>query len=88
MSVLERRIQLLLDQERYERLAAEARRSGRSINAVIREAIDRHYPAAAEARSKAILDFLATTTVPDPGAPESWPDIKSELDEAMYRPTQ
>jgi len=46
MSTLERRLQLLLDQERYERVAAEARESGRSVNAVIREAIDAHYPPA------------------------------------------
>ncbi|MBK8868719.1 MAG: hypothetical protein KBF43_06515 [Dermatophilaceae bacterium] len=40
MSVMERRLQLLLDHARYERVEAEARRSGRSVAAVIREAID------------------------------------------------
>jgi S-adenosylmethionine:diacylglycerol 3-amino-3-carboxypropyl transferase len=40
MSALERRLQLLLDQERYERLAARAKSEECSVAAVIREAID------------------------------------------------
>lgn len=43
MSVMERRLQLLLDQDRYARVAEEARRSGRSVAAVIREAIDARF---------------------------------------------
>lgn len=81
MSTLERRLQLLLDQERYDRLAAEAERSGRSVNAVIREAIDVHYPPGAEARSAALLEFLELTATPEPGEPETWEDIKAGLDE-------
>lgn len=42
---MERRLQLLLDNARYERLATEAERSGRSVAAVIREAIDVRFPA-------------------------------------------
>ena len=44
MSLLERRLQLLLDADRYDRVAAEAARSGRSVAAVIREAIDLRFP--------------------------------------------
>ena len=40
MSALERRLQLLLDQERYDRLAARAQSQNCSVAAVIREAID------------------------------------------------
>lgn len=83
MSTLERRIQLLLDQERYDRVAAEAKRTGRSVNAVIREAIDTHYPSETEARNAALREFLAMTAEPEPGAPESWEDIKASLSE-MY----
>ncbi|MGH3443853.1 MAG: hypothetical protein ACRDPB_00625, partial [Nocardioidaceae bacterium] len=43
MSVMERRLQLLLDADRYRKVADEARRSGRSVAAVIREAIDRRF---------------------------------------------
>ena len=39
MSVMERRLQLLLDQERFAKVEAEARASGRSVAAIIREAI-------------------------------------------------
>ncbi|PRY49957.1 ribbon-helix-helix CopG family protein [Knoellia remsis] len=81
MSTLERRIQLLLDQERYERVAAEAEKSGRSVNAVIREAIDVHYPSMAVERSRALGEFLARTAEPDPGEPETVEDVAKSLDE-------
>lgn len=80
---MERRLQLLLDQERYDRVAAEAKRSGRSVNAVIREAIDIRLPSKLEARSRALLEWLEMTAVPDPGPPESWEDIKADLQQ-MY----
>ena len=44
MSVTERRLQILLDEARYRRVAAEADASGRSVAAVIREAIDQRFP--------------------------------------------
>ncbi|PZU44665.1 MAG: antitoxin [Arsenicicoccus sp.] len=44
MSVMERRLQLLLDAERFARVSEEAERSGRSVAAVIREAIDVRFP--------------------------------------------
>ena len=40
MSVLERRLQILLDGARYERLAREAEATGHSVAAIVREAID------------------------------------------------
>jgi plasmid stability protein len=40
MSMLNRRTQILLDEERYARLERRARQTGRSVAAVIREAID------------------------------------------------
>ncbi|GAA1524376.1 ribbon-helix-helix protein, CopG family [Nocardioides humi] len=41
--VFDRRVQLLLDQETYQRVADEAARTGRSVNAVLREAITARY---------------------------------------------
>lgn len=59
MSVMERRLQLLLDAERYARVAEEAESSGRSVAAVIREAIDVRFPGGGEAaRMEAGRDFL------------------------------
>jgi hypothetical protein len=81
MSMLERRLQLLLDQERYDRVAAEAKESGRSVNAVIREAIDAHYPPGADARSAAWERFLDRTATPEPGPAETLEEIKASLDE-------
>lgn len=53
MSLMERRLQLLLDQERYDRVAAEAAASGRSVAAVIREAIDLRFDDAPRVRFEA-----------------------------------
>jgi Ribbon-helix-helix protein, copG family len=81
MSTLERRLQLLLDQERYERVAAEAKKSGRSVNAVIREAIDAHYPPGADARSAAWRRFFDMTDSHSRGRAETLEEIKASLDE-------
>ncbi len=83
MSTLERRLQLLIDQERYARLAAEAERSGRSVNAVIRHAIDAQYPPGVESRSAALLEFLEMTAKPE-GPPDGrdYAEIKRELEDA------
>jgi predicted DNA-binding protein len=43
MSTLSHRTQLLLDDERHRRLEEEARRTGRSIASLVREAIDARY---------------------------------------------
>lgn len=60
MSVMERRLQLLLDAERYARVSREAESSGRSVAAVIREAIDFRFPDDDErVRLEAGREFLA-----------------------------
>jgi len=67
MSMLTRRLQVLLDDERWARLAAVARRRGVSVATVVREAIDRSLadPAAAE-RDEALQRLLAAEAVPVP----------------------
>lgn len=40
MSKLERRLQILIDEDRYRQLAAHARTQGTSVAAVVRQAID------------------------------------------------
>ncbi len=78
MSILERRLQILLDQARYSKVEEEAARSGRSVAAVIREAIDLRFAPGASARSAAAADFLAMTGSPtEPG--EEWSDAKSAM---------
>lgn len=77
MSVMEKRLQLLLDARRYELVSAEAALSGRSVASVIREAIDvRFEQAEAQARrSTALAEFLALG--PDADGPEE--DVVAEL---------
>lgn len=56
---LDRRVQLLLDRERYERLEVEAARRGVSVAAVIREAIDRAFGGDVGSRAEAAAELLA-----------------------------
>ncbi|QOR70998.1 antitoxin [Ruania alkalisoli] len=80
MSVMERRLQLLLDRARYERVAAEAARSHRSVAAVIREAIDLQFPDdRADVRARAAQSFLALQPDGVPG--ECAADLKRQYAE-------
>lgn len=78
---MERRLQLLLDQDRYDRVSQAATSSGRSVSAVIRDAIDVAYPSGDEARQRALARFLALTEEPADGPSESWPEIKRQLED-------
>lgn len=75
--MMRHRLQVLLDEERYARVAAEARRRGVSVARVIREAIDEALPADADRRRAAARQILAAPqiSVPDPD------ELKAELDE-------
>lgn len=76
MHMLERRLQILIDEERYRRVERVARERGTSVAAVIREAIDRGVPATSRLRSAAARRILDS---PDMSVPEP-PDLRSELD--------
>ena len=81
--MLTHRLQLLLDEDRYQRLTEEAKRRDVSVAAVIREAIDRSlaFPESrAERRRRAIDAILAAAPMPVPDDPE---DLRREIDE-MY----
>jgi len=62
MCMLTHRLQLLLDDERYERVHTLARQRGTSVAAVIREALDRGLPAALAVLAEASA-VQATATV-------------------------
>ncbi len=79
MAVFSRRTQLLLDEERYARLEREARRTGRSVAALVREAIDVRFGGEGEAQSRrAAATALLATPRPTDREPD-WAEVEREL---------
>lgn len=76
MAVMDRRLQILLDAARYERVAAEAERTGRSVGALIRDAIDACYPVGDEARIRVAGQLLDLTSSPADEVGEGPADLK------------
>lgn len=81
MSMLERRLQILIDDERHERITSLARERGVSVAAVVREAIDRGLAGPAGRRRAAARRLLDAEDmpVPEPG------ELREELDELRAR---
>jgi len=75
---LDRRLQLLLDEERYRRVAALAGQRGTSVAAVIRDAIDRGLPNPDHRRKAAARRLLDADPVDVPDVPELLDEL-SEL---------
>jgi hypothetical protein len=83
MRMLDRRVPLLLDAKRYQKVKGEARRRGVSVAAVIRTAIDRLPEEGDWERRRAALEaILAAEPMP---VPEDPADLRRELDEAHDR---
>lgn len=80
MSALERRLQVLLDAERFARLEAESASTGRSIGAIVRTAIDQHFSTASLERTRAAAGrrILAATATPS-GVEPDWAESKATL---------
>jgi hypothetical protein len=81
MSMLNRRLQVLIDDERWARLEREADRRGVPVALLVREAIDERFPAHAEARRAALQAVLDAAPMPVP-SPEA---LRAELDELRAR---
>ena len=81
MCMLDHRLQILLDEERYQKVVREADRRGTSVAAVIREAIDR-LPDTSERQRAAIAAILGAEPMSVPDDPA---DLRQELDEAHDR---
>jgi hypothetical protein len=79
----EKRLQILLDDARYERVSALARSRGISVAAVIREAIDRGLGQAADIRATALETIL---NAPPDVVPNDPADLVSELHEMRGQP--
>lgn len=78
---LEHRLQILLDDERHQRLIAVARERGVSVAAVVREAIDRGLPAPDSRRRAAATRLLDAPDMPVP-EPRA---LRDELDALRAR---
>ena len=78
--MLTRRLQLRLDEERYGRLAAEARRRNIPVAVIVREAIDAALPPRAAGRTAAARAIL--TADPMTVSPEA---LGAELNELRDR---
>jgi hypothetical protein len=74
--VLDHRLQILLDDERHQRLLALAAERGVSVAAVVREAIDRGLPARDGHRRAAAQRLLDAPDMPVPELRE----LREELD--------
>lgn len=81
MCMLERRLQVLLDERQYERLAAHAVARKVSVGSVVREAIDRMLPATTEERVAAARRILAAQPMPVPSPAE----LRAELEALRAR---
>jgi hypothetical protein len=84
--MLNRRLQVLLDDERFELLARESARTGTPVGALVRRAIDHEYslPGEDAERERAGRALLALP-VPEGREPD-WEEQKREmLDERMRR---
>jgi len=76
---LTRRLQVLIDDGRYERLASESERTGASIGTLVREAIDERYGSRWPSPEEAGRRLLEA----EPMAVEDWQDMKRELEDEM-----
>lgn len=76
MSMYGHRLQILLDDERHQRIAAAAQARGVSVATVVREAIDRGLPTSEHRRRSAARRLLDAPdmSVPDVG------ELRSELE--------
>ena len=76
MLMLTRRLQILIDDERYERLERAAQKGHRSVAAAIREAIDLAYPGHPDEKRKAADAILSAPRIDLPDVEE----LKQELE--------
>jgi predicted transcriptional regulator len=76
---LDRRFQILLDDERYQRLVQAARARGTSVAAVIRDAIDETLAVDLERKQRAADELLAAEPMRVPDAVE---ELKAQIRDA------
>jgi hypothetical protein len=81
MASLTRRLQILVEQRRFERLEHLARQRGTSVAALVRHALDRSFAEEWADTSEAADSFLARPPL-DLG---EWEDNKRHIDDSLSR---
>jgi hypothetical protein len=81
MATMTRRLQVLLDPDRYERLERHAQRRGTSVAMLVREAIDTAFPNNQPTRAEAGRRLLDAEPIPV----DDWPIMKREIEEMYER---
>jgi hypothetical protein len=81
MSMYSHRLQILLDDERHERIKVSARERGVSVATIVREAIDRGLPGAEGRRRTAGRALLEASDMAVPDVAE----LQSELEALRSR---
>jgi hypothetical protein len=80
MGTMTRRLQILIDEQRYAILERESQRTGRPVAELIRDAVDARYGADLAAR-RAAFEVVLTA---DPMPVEDWPAMKADLLDTFY----
>ncbi len=81
MSMLDRRLQVLIDESRWSRLEREAARRGVPVAVLVREAIDERFPGNAEERRAALQSVLDADPMDVPDLDE----LRDELEAVRGR---
>jgi len=84
MGTLDRRVQVLFDPERYARIEHEARRTGQSVGAFIRSAVDDRLRVG-RADREAAWARLEASARNHPGPPQTPEDLVADLDSYWER---
>lgn len=79
MHMLNRRLQVLVDDERYDRLSRESERLGAPVGELVRRAIDREFPAPSPDRAAAARALLSMPPPPGDGPEPDWEQQKREM---------
>jgi predicted DNA-binding protein len=82
MPALTRRLQVLVDDERFERLRRESERTGAPIGAIVRNAIDSALPTGGDRES--VEAAAGRLLAAEPMSVDNWTEMKREMLDELY----